>query len=144
MSLASKFAPDVDQEDLKEEWGDFQLMGGDGVVLLDEKGERKKLDAVWREILKAKTSFGNIRFPMLGKVLPALIYLPHNNADSERVFSMVRKIHTEARSSMTPDTLTAFLQIKLNSDACCHDFKVTASMMDKAKSCTEGYNKAHQ
>lgn len=143
VSLASKFTPDVDQEELKEEWEDFQLMGEDEVALLDHEGERKRLD-VWRDILKAKTSFGEIRFPLLGKVFPALLCLPHSNADSERVFSMVRKIHTEARSSMTPDTLTAFLQIKLNSDSCCHDFIVTDSMIKKARSCANEYNQEHQ
>ena len=94
--------------------------------------------------MNSKTGFGEDRFPLLGKVMPALLCLPHSNADSERVFSMVRKIHTEARSSLAPDILTAFLQIKLNCDSCCHDFKITPGMTDKAKCCTEQYNGEHK
>ena len=78
------------------------------------------------------------------KVMPALLCLPHSNADSERFFSMVRKIHTEARSSLGSDTLTSFLQVKLNSDSCCYDFEVTSGMRDKAKCCTDQYNKEHK
>ncbi|KAK7096515.1 hypothetical protein V1264_005801 [Littorina saxatilis] len=46
--------------------------------------------------------------------------------------------------SLGADTLTAFLQVKINSEACCHDFKVTGSMIDKAKICTDEYNKEHK
>ena len=91
-----------------------------------------------------KTSFGEKRFPLLAQAMPTLLCLPHSNADSEQVFSIVRKIHTEnLRSRLDPDTLTSVLQIKLNSDTCCHDMVVTPDMLEKAKKCTAEYNKEH-
>jgi hAT family C-terminal dimerisation region len=81
-------------------------------VLLDEKGEITKLDTLWRDILKSKTCFDNISLPMLRKVLPVLLNLPNSNGNSKRVFSTLRRIHTEARSSMTPHTMIVFFNCK--------------------------------
>ena len=63
----------------------------------------------------------------------ALLSLPHSNADCERAFSLVRKIHTDSRKTLLPETLTAYLQCKLNFDSLCHDFKVTPEMRWLAK-----------
>ena len=48
---------------------------------------------------------------------------------------MVRKIHTDSRKTLLPETLTAYLQCKLNFDSVCHDFEVTPEMSRLAKSC---------
>ena len=48
-------------------------------------------------------------------------------------FSLVRKIHTDARKTLLHETLTAYLQCKLNLDSLCHDFKVTPEMRRLAK-----------
>lgn len=141
--LAAKFAPQADQESLKDEWEDFVMMEDRQLPLLTPDGEAKQIDKSWAEILELKTSFGEVRFPQLQQVMPALLCLPHSNADSERVFSMVRKIHTENRTRLAPETLTAFLQVKLNSDSCCHEMKVTSAMINKARTCTMAYNQEH-
>ena len=120
----------MDQEALKEKWDDLSLIEEGVVPLTTDNGEDGRIDNVWADYLELKTSFGLTRFPVLRQVMPNLLCLPHSNADSERAFSMVRKIHTENRTRLAPDTLAAFLQIKLNSDGCCHDLKVTSSMLN--------------
>ena len=81
---------------------------------------------------------GEPRFPSatLTKVMVAVLSLPHSNADCERFFSVVRKIHTEYRQSMNSDTLTALLKCKMNVDTACHQFVVTDDMVTLAKCVT--------
>ena len=40
------------------------------------------------------------RYPNLSKLALACVVLPNSNADSERIFSMLKKIQTEHRSEL--------------------------------------------
>ena len=140
--LAEKFAAEVDQESLKEEFEDLQLMEDD-VITMEMDGQPRRLDAIWGDVLNEKTATGDVRFATLGKVMVPILSLPHSNADCERTFSMVRKIHTEARKSLHGDTITAFLRCKINYDCPCYDFAVTPSILRGAKTCTQEYNMEH-
>ena len=104
---------------------------------------RPRLDAIWGGVLSQKTGLGDTRFPALGQVMAALLSLPHSNADCERAFSMVRKVHTECRKSLSADTITAFLQCKINFDTNCCELDVTPAMLRGAKHATTEYNKEH-
>ena len=53
----------------------------------------------------------------------ALLALPASNVDSERCFSMVRKIDSEDRSHLDRSTVAALLLMKINADDDCFDFK---------------------
>ena len=75
--------------------------------------------------------------------MTALLSLPHSNADCERAFSMVMKVHTKCRKSLCADTITAFLQCKINFDVNCCEFDVTPAMLRGAKHATAEYNKDH-
>ena len=72
-----------------------------------------------------------------------LLSRPHSNTDCERTFSMVRKVHTEARRSLHADTITAFLQCKIYFDCHCYDFAVTLGILSGANTCTQEYNVEH-
>ena len=76
---------------------------------------------------------GSVRVPSLSRVYVALLSPPYSNADCERSFSLVRKIHTDTRKTLLPKILTAYLQCKLNYDSLCHDFKVTPEMRRLSK-----------
>ncbi|XP_046542694.1 uncharacterized protein LOC124253022 [Haliotis rubra] len=143
VSLANKFCPNVNLEELKEEYEDYQLLEDCHIPLQDESGSRKAIDKVWSNILQMKPPMGQVRFPVLRKVMHALLCLPHSNADCERVFSQVRKIHTDCRKNLNSDTLTALLQCKLNSDACC-DIQPSGPQVDLAKNATYAYNSEHK
>ena len=101
------------------------------------------MDRHWAGVMKVTTVMGEPRFPTLTKVMVAVLSLPHSNADCERAFSVVRKIHTECYQSMNSDTLTALLQCKMNVDTVCHQFVVTDDMVTLAKRVTMEYNATH-
>ena len=77
-----------------------------------------RVDTFWAEMGRKKTFVGAVRFPLLTRVMTKLSVIAHsNNADSERVFSMVRKVDTDSRSQLGNDTLRALLSCKINTDA---------------------------
>ena len=52
---------------------------------------------------------GEVRFPCLLKLMPGLLTIPDSNANSERGFSILKKIHTDQRpsvSTLTEELLT--------------------------------------
>ncbi|KAM9393166.1 general transcription factor II-I repeat domain-containing protein 2-like [Pholidichthys leucotaenia] len=144
VELAAAFCPTVDTEELKEEWEDLQLLPENTVPLQDKDGKPVHVDVYWGQVMALKTALDVPRFPQLLKVYSALLCLPHSNADSERAFSMARKIHTDFRKSMLPETLTSFMQVKMNCDTPCFKVKPSKEMLESAKAATWNYNKQHQ
>jgi len=64
------------------------------------------IELFWGEMAKIFDIFvQKKRFNVLCKVAKTLLVLPNSNADSERVFSLVKKIHTEFRYDLKNDTL---------------------------------------
>ena len=61
--------------------------------------------------------------------------LPVSNADTERVFSTVRKIITDYRteSEMEQDTLCALLTCKINCDCSCFELDTPMELYRAAK-----------
>ena len=117
---------------------------GDDEVSWKEGGVRKPVDRYWAEVMGLRTAMGELRFRALTQVMVAVLSLPHSNADCERSFSVVRKVHTECRQSMATDTLTALLQCKMNVDTECFRLSVTDEMVALAKRATHEYNMAHE
>ena len=69
----------------------------------------------WWEVGKIKTLLGELRFANLAKLMAGLLAIPSSNADSERGFSILRKIH------MDQSTVVALMSLKFNNDDCCHE-----------------------
>ena len=88
--LAARFSPDVDAEQLKEEYEDFQLLREDAITLVED-GESRPFEHVWADILAMKTPLGVIRFPLMATVIVPLLSLLNSNAEVERLFSILRK-----------------------------------------------------
>lgn len=53
-------------------------------------------------------------YPKLSKLMAALLSIPHSNAQSERVFSMMKKIVTDQRTDICDDSLVSLLLVKMN------------------------------
>ena len=68
---------------------------------------------------------GTTRFPLLTRLAKFLLSLPHSNADTERVSSIVRKIITDYHTEMEPSTLCALVACKLNNDSTCFELNYT-------------------
>ena len=68
--------------------------------------------------------------------MAGLLSIPVSNANSERGFSILRKIHTDQRSNLSQSTIIALMSIKFNSDCCCHDAELPPELLQKCKKAT--------
>ena len=75
----------------------------------------------WYEVGQMKLFDGEPRFPMLVRLMSGLMSIPASNADSERVLSMLRKVHTDQRPTLQQSTIVSLMAIKFNSEECCHN-----------------------
>lgn len=114
-------------DQLYEEWLAFQLE--------DEVVECSNIPAFWKTASKS--------YPTLSIVMQAVICIPHSNATSERVFSMLKKIYTEQRSELCNESITNLLAVKMNTDTCCHDASLEKPLLRKLKQAAMQYNTAH-
>jgi len=82
-----------------------------------------ELCVCWQEIGRMKTLCGTPRFPNFTRLAKCILSLPISNADTEKVFSIVRKIVTDYRTEMDQSTLCALVSCKLNSNSNCYDLE---------------------
>ncbi|XP_076449586.1 uncharacterized protein LOC143285992 [Babylonia areolata] len=73
--------------------------------------DTKRVDETWREMSKLKED-GEPAFKFLPTVMLSILTIPHSSAHCERIFSVVRKNHTDFRGSMGCDTLEALVVAK--------------------------------
>ena len=97
----------------------------------------------WQVIGNMKNINGTTRFSLLTRLAKCSLSLPHSNADTERVFSIVRKIITDYRTEMEQSTSCALVAYKLNNDSTCFKLNTPKELLTKAKSTSMDYNKAH-
>jgi hypothetical protein len=143
LRLAARFraTEDMSMDRLADESNDFQLMSPAELPTFDEKTTR--VDEWWQKVLSMKTVMGARRFPMLSLLMQAVLTIPNSNSESERVFSMVKKLHTSYRSQMTNETLCALLATKINTDEECYDYQPSKELLKAAKAATYEYVKEH-
>lgn len=82
------------------------------------------------------------RFPLLRRLVRALLALPHGNADPERLFSCLPNCTTKTRKLLGPLSLEAILVTKsylLSHDLVCHTFPVTDRLMQLVASSRAEY-----
>ena len=79
-------------------------------------------------------------YPNLSNVMRVMLCIPHSNASSERVFSMLKKIVTNHRSLLCSDTVNSLLRVKLNEDHCCTDTNFSINTLKKLKKAATNYN----
>ncbi len=84
---------------------------------------------------------GEPRFPLLVRLMSGLMSIPASNADSERGFSMLRKVHTDQRPTLKQSTIVSLMAIKFNSEECCHDAIFNEELLTMCKKATVLYNK---
>ncbi len=125
---------------LAEEFTDFVLSPSDLPPLMYYKDcdgtDKPRPGPFWWEVGKMKTLLGESRFPKLAKLMAGLLSIPCSNADSERGFSILRKIHTDQRSNLDQSTLISLMSIKYNCDDCCHEAKLDDQLLTNCKKAT--------
>lgn len=97
------------------------------------------MDEHWAHICNLKCRNGAQRFPLLSKIIRTILTIPNSNADSERMFSGVKKIHTAFRSQLNNDTICQLLAVKTNCDDDCYNLTTDSELLKKAKSATWNY-----
>jgi hypothetical protein len=82
------------------------------------------------------------RYPNLSKLALACVVLPNSNAvaDSERIFSMLKKIQTEHRSELANDTICSLICAKQNKNMECYEYCPDSEVLKKAKTACINYN----
>lgn len=103
-----------------------------------------EVDAFWASLHNVK-QIGTTTptYNNLLTLVRALLSIPASNADSERCFSIVRKIDSEERSQLERSTVAALLAMKLNVDEDCFDFKPPKELLKINKSAVRNYNSDH-
>ena len=129
----------IDQ--LSEEFLDFSLSPGDlptpEKYCAADKTMKPRAGTFWWEVGKMKTLDGKIRFEKLFILMTSLLSIPASNADSERGFSMLRKIHTDQRSNLDQSTIIALMSMKFNCDNCCMDVELPGELLQRCKKATQ-------
>ena len=93
----------------------------------------------WQEVGMIRTLVGTPGFRSLSWLAKFLLALPHSNADTERVFSTVRKNVTNYRTEMEQSTLCALVSCKLNRSCDCFKLDTPKELLKKAKVSTMEY-----
>lgn len=86
-----------------------------------------------------KNELGEFKYKNLVQVMKSILCIPHSNAGCERVFSLVRKNHTDYRGTMGIKTLESLLINKMDiisSDKPCFMQNFSPELLKKAKSAT--------
>ena len=135
-------------QNLKEEYQDFKLSPNDLPMLAKYKAAdvvmRPKAGLFWLEFEKITTfDEGKPRFNFLHKLMSGLMPIPVSNADSERGFSILRKIHTDQRSNLDQSTIDALMTTKSNIDNCCLDIELPPELHHECKKATKSYLAPH-
>ena len=143
INLAKRFSlvDDNDLQKLEDEWLDYQLRPSTDLPTYTPGDTR--IDSFWGDMSRSKAGTGQPRFGTLCAVVLPLLSLPNSNADSERVFSMAKKIDTDSRSDLGQDTICALLSCKINTEDTCFQFQPSAELLKAAKSATWDYVKSH-
>ncbi len=88
------------------------------------------------QVGKMMTLSGELRFPNLYCLMAGLLSIPCSNADAERGFSVLRKVHTDQRVSLSHETLVHLFSIKFYDTSCCFDTEHSEELIAKCKKAT--------
>ena len=147
-ALAKRF-PQIGLDDavslqhLRDQFQDFKLSPTDLPMLVEYKAAdgvlRPKVGLFWLKVGKMMTFEGQPRFDRLHKLMAGLMSIPVSNADCERGFSILRKIHTDQRSNLDQSTIVALMAMKFNSNECCTEVKLSPELLRECKKATKSY-----
>ncbi|XP_063743299.1 uncharacterized protein LOC134866984 [Eleginops maclovinus] len=96
-------------------------------------------DTQWHLMSQLKDGNGHLKYPLLCKVMLAILCIFHSNADCERIFSLVTKNRTEFRPSMGMETLSNLIthkQFMVAKGSVCYKQAYSKTTLAKAKSAT--------
>ena len=114
--------------------------------VVDPQIDTREGDAIqfWLKVSTMESPLGERKYHHLSNLALHLLSVPASNADSERVFSLVRRIKTDFRASLFTETLSALIGCHLNKTfACCERRQLDTSLLSKAQTCTRDMNSCY-
>ena len=136
MALVSDTASDKNsmKDQLEVQFAHYQIEN-----LSPDITEAERIDITWNMIAKIKGTDGKPKYSELSKLMLGILVIPHSNADSERIFSQVRKNRTETRPNLSVSTLSSLMVVKTymtSTDKKCYEHTYTPKQLKSAKSAT--------
>ena len=139
LTLADRFlkdTPDEELDELLDEWRSYQV----STDLPSFDQEEDRIDEWWGKVLSTKDGNNKPVYPNLAKLIKIVLILPYNQAPVERVFSMVGKIDTKFRPTLSHSTVSSLVGIKINTSTDCYQTQVSPDLLKAVKSATTVYN----
>lgn len=125
--------PGIDGKIIDREWKNIAL-NFDPIEA--ETLAKLSIEEFWFKLAHIKKFDDDLEYPEIVKLARLCMILPHSNAETERVFSVVSDVKTKKRNKIGSDALNAVSVIRFSSDNCCLGFKVTNSHLKLLKSDT--------
>ncbi|KAH8008694.1 hypothetical protein HPB51_001580 [Rhipicephalus microplus] len=103
-----------------------------------EVPKEQQIDEQWRAVSGLREVNGSFKYARLSKFMLGVLTLPHSNAECERVFSKVKKAHTQFRASMSKKTVEQLLVARCaqSHSGKCHEQVFDKDFLRKAKAAT--------
>ena len=133
--IEDNFPISFDKAAVKLEYREFAM--DEDVTDLDHENAIQ----FWNNVSKLTSPMGSLKYHHLSTLALNLLAIPASNADSERVFSLVRRIKTEYRSALSTDTVLSLIGCHFNNtNKCCENTKFEKTLLTNAKKCTRQRN----
>ncbi|CAC5413355.1 KCNT1 [Mytilus coruscus] len=139
-SLSDRFlslSPDQKSQ-LEDQASDYILSPKSDLPPYDK--ENTTMNQFWQSMAQRKIPSGQPQFDLLFQLSKVMLTIPHSNADTERTFSMLKKIQTDSRDNLESKTIHSLLSIKINNYTDCYLYKPEPSLVKAAKSACTSYH----
>ena len=92
------------------------------------------MEEAWREISGLKNFSDDLVFPQLSQLAAVVMCLPHSNAESERIFSVVTDVKCKKRNKLGVENLNAITVVRssfASKNISCDTFQITEKHLRK-------------
>ena len=145
-AILSESADDIEQEFTRFQITPLHKNITEETVQRDRKAitVQRRMDSQWVSVSEITDQSDGARpFAKLAQVMLGILSIFHSNADSERIFSLVRKVKTELKGNMKIETLNNITTHKVLERACdvpCYNYHPQADLLKRCKGATERHN----
>ena len=97
--------------------------------------EKINLEIYWGKVFQLKDEAGEIRFPIISKVVKNYLALSEANASVERAFSQIAHVIRKDRTRLLPETVNALMVTKshMENTLSCYKQEINDNLMNNVK-----------
>ncbi|XP_044015627.1 uncharacterized protein LOC122857495 isoform X2 [Aphidius gifuensis] len=122
----------INEGDIESQWRHLRTLRFDDIS--SDIDESTEVIDFWIAVWEMKTANGERTFKDIAKFALRALSLPINNAEVERVFSIMAAVKTKIRNRKQMLLLVALIRIKMHiivNQVCCMSYKPTKDMLDR-------------